>query len=272
MNRKIWLVFGVALLATVVFSIVAFRHFMLKQQPAGSDVKITPAGVTRTGHATTGLASTPVDVASPGKAAADRATPAADPATMTEEEREAFAERVTERLQEALDDDDPLRILPEAKKLMAHPEPFVRMKVVEALDWIDEKGVVLLTDLLHDPDPEVAAAASEAWFEQIRDVEDDTTKSELLGLAVLPVDGLTEDFLVEALDQLSSIAEYPAAQLLNEMLKNCMREDFQEHILDTINFVTQPDEMPEDKAQALKILEEWLSNPENQKTDDEDDE
>jgi len=183
----------------------------------------------------------------------------------TERVREEL-DKILETWQHVMDENDDDGILAESVKLAKHHDPEVRASAVEGLAWIGPKGVVALTDMLYDKDPGVAKDAAEAWLREMRDMEDGQMKSELLSMAAGDVDKLDEDTLLELLSLFHDIPEHAAALRLFEMLKTSQNPDYIREILDTLNFVIQPDDDfdIENMKNAVRQIEAWLADPKNQ--------
>ena len=190
----------------------------------------------------------------------------------TPEEKER--EKILAVYQDALDDDDEARILAEALKLVKHPDPEVRREIVFGLRWIGPKGVVALTDMLHDPDPEVTKDAAEAWLNEIADMEDKQMKAELLGMAAQNPDALDDDTFSELVFNFLDIPAHLAVPRLFDMFQKTQNPERKEEILDPINVHVEPDELfdMDDLPRFFKEMPEWLAKPENQKEKPEDDE
>ena len=175
--------------------------------------------------------------------------------------KEAEREAILEAFQGAMDDNDEERILVESMKLMKHSDPAIRRDAVMGLRWIGAKGLVALSDMLYDKDPDVAREAAEAWLDEMREMNDNETKAEFLG-NVYDVDSLDENTLNELLALFLDLPEHLAARQLFEMLKHSKKPEYQEEILVTLNFVIQPDESFEmdNLPQAMRDIEAWVQN------------
>ncbi len=266
MRRSFLMFLGLFILLMIA---VTLAYFTLAKRGKTQPQPVKPPAVALTKP----LAPQPTD------AVTRATTQATAPTTNAELSAEDIAnnkrEAILEPWQSAMDDDDATRILAESMKLMKNPDPEIRSKVVEGLNWVGPKGLVALTDMMYDSDPEVAREAAEAWVEEMRQMEnDDATKAELIGMAAADVDRLDEDTLNEMLSLFPDISEHQAAPQLYEMLKASQNPDYIREIINMLEFVIQPgDAMDgEDKAAAMRIVEQWLKEHEGHVDEKETDE
>ncbi len=83
-------------------------------------------------------------------------------------------------LMDALDENDTSAILAKARVLITHPNPEVRQRVLDALDWIGSDALYDLAGMLDDENSEIADTAAESFWEQVADLPNDQAKLKLL--------------------------------------------------------------------------------------------
>ena len=267
MRRLIILYVGIFVLLVAVF-MVAFVYFAKKQVP---QVHVVPNKnlpqmaklIDRPGADTNAVSAT-------------QATTEESPREKTEaeRERELWLEKTLKDWQDAMDSNDENDILAESRKIMKHEDPEVRLRAVEGFAWIDAKGLVPLTEMLYDPDPEVAKEAAEKWLNEMRNVEDENSVADLLDVAAASPDGLNEDTYIGVLDMYEAMKnEYLAACKVYEIYKNTNNPEYISHALDALNFILQPEdrfEYPPTPA-MIKEIERLIKEKENQPVEPEDD-
>ena len=188
---------------------------------------------------------------------------AATVATRVDDEaaREAIAvaerEKKLEVWQAAMDSNDEELILAESVKIMKNSDPEIRLSAVEGLTWIGAKGLIALTEMMYDRDPEVAKAAAEAWLDGVEEMDEELA-AELLNLVTDTLDRLDEDTVIEILHQYENMEELRAANPLYNILKNTQNPEYLEYLYETINFVIQPETPVDNKDDAMKALEDWM--------------
>ena len=263
MRRSLYVYAGAAILAAIV-AIVMFHNRARRppqfngDDPDGLRTQETAAPVPPEIAPGT---NTPVVAANP-----TNSTAAVSRAELEEEREKARRlEAILETWQAAMDENDNEAIRVESIKLMRHLDPEVRASAVEGFAWIGPKGLVPLTEMLRDRAPEVAKEAAEAWLSEMRDLEDGATKAELLGLAAAVVDSLDEETLLEILDMFSAMPEILAARQVYEMLLSSKNPDYIREMLDTLNFIMQPEvDFGEVLTEAAKqTMEKWLEEHKN---------
>jgi len=181
-------------------------------------------------------------------------------------EKQNALEKFLEEWQSAMDDNDDARIRAESMKIMRHPDPEVRKHAVDGFSWIGAKGLVPLAEMMYDRNRSVARQAAEAWMDEMREMKDDATKAEILGLAAAGgVDRLDEETFNELLSLFDDLPEHLAAKQIYDLLQTSQKPDYIESMLDALGFIIQPDEpFGETFTEEVKtIIEDWLKNPEN---------
>ncbi len=91
------------------------------------------------------------------------------------------------KMHDFLDTGDEAAALQVALKLKTAEEAAVRADVVEVLGWIGIKALPILSQLMVDPDPDVARAAIAQWKRTLSEIADDSMKADMLiaGMSVI---------------------------------------------------------------------------------------
>ena len=91
------------------------------------------------------------------------------------------------KMHDFLDAGDEASALQLARTLKAADDATVRASVVEVLGWIGVKALPTLSELMADPDPDVAKAAIEQWKRAVDEIADEAMKADMLvaGMSVI---------------------------------------------------------------------------------------
>lgn len=91
------------------------------------------------------------------------------------------------KMHDFLDAGDEVSALQLARTLKAADDATVRAGVVEVLGWIGVKALPTLSELMADPDPDVAKAAIEQWKRAVDEIADEAMKADMLvaGMSVI---------------------------------------------------------------------------------------
>ncbi|MCL1887513.1 MAG: hypothetical protein FWF96_01405, partial [Kiritimatiellaeota bacterium] len=107
------------------------------------------------------------------------------------------------------------------------------------------------------PKADVAKAAAEGCLEDIREMDDDVMKADLLDMVMLNPDRLDEDTFNEALSLFDDLPERLAAEKLIEILKKTNNPEYASEEIDALQFILQADPPldNENKAESLARAE-----------------
>ena len=130
-------------------------------------------------------------------------------------------------LMDALDGNDMSAILAKARALINHPNPEVRQRVLDALDWVGSDALYDLADMLGDENSEISDAATESFWEQVADLPNDQAKLKLLeGFS----NSQDPEMLSHLAEELSEYHPYVAYDLIQSVLSaspGTLNEDIQ---------------------------------------------
>jgi len=136
-------------------------------------------------------------------------------------------EMLCAELMAALDSNDTSTILAKARTLINHPNPEVRIRVLDALDWAGNDALLDLANMLDDENSGIADAATERFWEQVADLPNDPAKLNLLnGLA----QNQDPDMLPHLAEELANYHPHVAYDLIQSILSaspKTVNEDIQ---------------------------------------------
>lgn len=190
----------------------------------------------------------------PAKGKAPKATAAvqAGEPVFTAEERQQL-----QSLQQALDDENCAKVLTLAKDLALCGNREVRAKLPEALGWFGPKALVQLTNLLFDPDKEIAAAAVEQWKNALNQLEDANLKAQVMESGLLAI--TDEDALGDLMMELNDLSNSQQMAILLKLLEQGDNLPAQNAAKDQYLFLTGDD------YSGTKAAESWLKeNPDEE--------
>lgn len=160
-------------------------------------------------------------------------------------------------LQQALDDENCAKVLALAKDLALCANREVRAKLPEALGWFGPKALVQLTNLLFDPDKEIAAAAVEQWKNALNQLEDANLKAQVMESGLLAI--TDEDALGDLMMELNDLSNSQQMAILLKLLEQGDNLPAQNAAKDQYLFLTGDD------YSGTKAAESWLKeNPDEE--------
>lgn len=170
----------------------------------------------------------------------------------TAEERQQL-----QSLQQALDNEDCTKVLSLAKDLALCANREVRAKLPEALGWFGPKALVQLTNLLFDPDKEIAAAAIEQWKHALNQLEEANLKAQVMEAGLLAIDD--EEALGDLMMELNDLSNSQQMAILLKLLEQGDNLPAQNAAKDQYLFLTGDD------YSGTKAAESWLKeNPDEE--------
>ncbi len=92
----------------------------------------------------------------------------------------AEEQQVIDEIDRLLGDDEVKTAVQLARRLMKSSNPDVRREAVDAFGWAGTQGLTELSEMLVDPDPDVAGDAFDNWESAAEDVEDEATQANVL--------------------------------------------------------------------------------------------
>ena len=160
-------------------------------------------------------------------------------------------------LQQALDNEDCAKVLALAKDLALCANRDVRAKLPEALGWFGPKALVQLTNLLFDPDKEIAAAAVEQWKHALNQLEEANLKAQVMEAGLLAIDD--EEALGDLMMELNDLSNSQQMAILLKLLEQGDNLPAQNAAKDQYLFLTGDD------YSGTKAAESWLKeNPDEE--------
>lgn len=137
-------------------------------------------------------------------------------------------------MQRLLDDDKVGLALREARSLMDSKNGEIRSAVLETLQWIGRRALPEITEMLNDPDEQVATEALTAWELAFGEFDGDRRKALAIEESVVLVK--KSDTIRELLRQFSDIEQKVALQTLSKLIEKhngtalgeCARECYEE--------------------------------------------
>lgn len=141
------------------------------------------------------------------------------------------AEQVSAPLMEMLDfQEEPTLIIEEARRLMHHPNRYVREDVLEALWWVGPTALAAIAPMMDDPDLEIRIWARESFFADISSLGDPVAIAQVLQIAAQSSEPSVRDRAVDALIDLPVQLAFPVLATMLEDLDEDVRVNVQNEI------------------------------------------
>ena len=147
-------------------------------------------------------------------------------------------------------DEDYTKAMKLAEDLMYSERVATRQKVADTLGWIGVRGLPLLTKMLGDPDKDIATSVFYHWVRSIGEVNDETSKVELLvnGLSLIEDQHQVE----EGFMLLNSMPQTLAVMCLMQIIERGDNVVAFESALEQYEFAT------DEEFSTLERAEQWI--------------